>query len=168
VGFEPSATDDTLFGTDASVCNVVKRRRPDNLWLSERVCIIVECDENGGHGSKNYLPECDASWMTDMAESLVALYSRNKYGQGEAPRVFVLRFNPDERDAHRKAISLEKRIHMVAERVRNLCALSRQDLHRFKFGVPNVEYYFYHSKCSDMIQYARSKPDHLNVVRVVP
>lgn len=52
VGFEPSALDDTMFGTDPAMCDVFKRRRPDSLWQYEGVVICVECDEKGGHGCR--------------------------------------------------------------------------------------------------------------------
>ena len=162
VGFDPSAIDDTLFGTDSAMCDVVKRRRPDFLWQSASVVICVECDENGGHGSLNYTPECDGGWMTDMTVALTALHQKQF---GKAPYMFFLRFNPDERDCNRVRVDLDRRLKVVAERVNEIRALGDfKGLHR---GVPMVEYYYYHSKCMQMIYYTKDRPDTFRVLKVV-
>ena len=162
VGFEPSALDDALFGTDAAMCDVVKRRRPDFLWQSKRVVICVECDEKGGHGSLNYTPECDGGWMADMTVALTALHQKQF---GKAPFVFFLRFNPDERDGKRARVDLDQRLRVVADRVNEIRAL--QKFKGLRRGVPMVEYYYYHSKCLHMIDYTRDRPDAFRVLNVV-
>ena len=162
VGFEPSALDDTLFGTDPKMCDVVKRRRPDFLWQSKRVVICVECDERGGHGSLNYTPECDGGWMTDMTVALTELHQRQF---GKAPFIFFLRFNPDERDGKGVRVVLDQRLRVVADRVNEIRAL--KDFDSLACGVPMVEYYYYHSKCMQMIAYTQNRPDAFSVLRVV-
>jgi hypothetical protein len=162
VGFEPSALDDTLFGTDSAMCDVVKRRRPDFLWQSKRVVICVECDEKGGHGSLNYTPECDGGWMTDMTVALTELHQRQF---GKAPFIFFLRFNPDERHRKQTRVDLDQRLKVVADRVNEIRAL--KDFKGLRRGVPMVEYYYYHSKCMQMIAYTRDRPDAFRVLKVV-
>ena len=162
VGFEPSALDDTLFGTDPKVCDVVKRRRPDFLWQSKRVVICVECDEKGGHGYLNYTPECDGGWMTDMTVALSALHEKQF---GKAPFIFFLRFNPDERDGKRVRVDLDQRLKVVADRVNEIRAL--KDFKGLRRGVPMVEYYYYHSKCQQMIAYTKAHPNAFRVLKVV-
>jgi hypothetical protein len=162
VGFEPSALDDTMFGTDSAMCDVVKRRRPDFLWQSKRVVICVECDEKGGHGSLNYTPECDGGWMTDMTVALSALHQKQF---GKAPFIFFLRFNPDERDGKRVRVDRDQRLRVVADRVNEIRAL--KDFKGLRRGVPMVEYYYYHSKCMQMIAYTRDHPDTFRVMKVV-
>jgi hypothetical protein len=162
VGFQPSFTDDAMFGTDPAMCDVVKRRRPDFIWEGDDIVIVVECDERGGHGSLNYNPECDAGWMTDMTVSLTALYQQRG---GNAPYIFFLRFNPDERDGKRARVSLDDRIQRVADRVNEIRDM--QDFAGLPRGVPMVEYYFYHSKCADMIFYTVNHPDAFKVLRVL-
>ena len=103
--------------------------------------------------------------MTDMAECLVALYKTWGYNEGETPHVFVLRFNPDERDSHLPVVDLDERLRVVATRVKQLRA---SDLGAYPRGIPNVEYYFYHSKCQRHIDFAASKPDAIRVGAVVP
>jgi hypothetical protein len=162
VGFEPSALDDTLFGTDSAMCDVVKRRRPDFLWQSKRVVICVECDEKGGHGSLNYTPECDGGWMTDMTVALTELHQRQF---GKAPYIFFLRFNPDERHRKQTRVDRDQRLKVVADRVNEIRAL--KDFKGLRRGVPMVEYYYYHSKCTQMIAYTRDHPDAFCVLKVV-
>ena len=162
VGFEPSALDDTLFGTDPKMCDVVKRRRPDFLWQSEQVVICVECDEKGGHGSLNYTPECDGGWMTDMTVALTELHQKQF---GKAPYIFFLRFNPDERDATRARVDRDQRLRVVADRVNEIRSL--KEFKGLRRGVPMVEYYYYHSKCIHMIAYTRDRPDAFRVIKVV-
>ena len=162
VGFEPSALDDTLFGTDPKMCDVVKRRRPDFLWQYKRVVICVECDEKGGHSDLNYTPECDGGWMTDMTVALTELHQRQF---GKAPYIFFLRFNPDERHRKQTRVDLDQRLKVVADRVNEIRAL--KDFKGLRRGVPMVEYYYYHSKCTQMISYTRDRPDAFRVLKVV-
>ena len=154
----PSATDDTLFG---QTCDVVKRRRPDLLWLHTDRCVLTEVDENGGHGSLNYTASCDFGWAMDMVASLVELYRDHGWNGGKVPRITILRWNPDEYDGGR--VALDNRIETLAARINALltCDVSPGE----DFPLPQIEYYYYHSKCEAHIEFAASHPDAARVIR---
>ena len=163
VQYEPSAIDDTLFGTNKRLCDVVKRRRPDMIWLGHdpAICVVWECDENGGH--PGYLKECDASWMTDMHEALTYLYRKNGYvGEGLFPKVVILRWNPHERDPGYH-VEMDERMDVVAARINELLT---SDLSEYPTERPTVEYYYYHSKCFARIQYVCALPASIHCGKV--
>ena len=157
VAHEPSAMDNTLFGNG---CDVVKRRRPDFLWLGLDRAILLEIDENGGHSTNNYSPECDLGWVMDMVAALNDLFKANGYNGGKVPFVVVLRFNPDECDTQR--VSLDDRVAVVAKRINHYL---KMDITPEDAMVPWIEYHFYHTKCYPHIQYAEAKQDAVRVVR---
>ena len=145
----PSAQDDTMFGM---TCDVVRRRRPDLLWLGEDRAVVCECDENGGHGSANYTPECDMGWIMDMTAALVTLNS------GRLVHMYVIRWNPDESDTTK--LCLDDRVAHVAGRVNHFNTLDLRDADPRR---PTVEYHFYHSKCRRHIEYALQHPEAVDV-----
>ena len=154
VSHPPSAQDDTLFG---QTCDVVRRRRPDNLWLGNDRCIIFEVDENGGH--PNYTVECDFGWMMDMVVALNELYSANGWNEGRVPYVHIVRMNPDEYDGGN--VSLESRIAFVASRINEVFQMEVDPLACL---LPTVEYMYYHSKCQPHIDFAKGIPDSIRVI----
>ena len=155
VPFESSCLDNTLFGTDTKHCDVNKKRRPDNGWFHTDRAILLETDEDGGHCHQSYSAQCDATWMTDMATSIEG--SMNQIGlDGSQVRVFVIRFNPDERDQHLPQIREAKRLDVVCALVNKLRTLSAEELAAYDPLVPHVFYYYYHSKCHDKIEHART------------
>ena len=154
VGFPPSAIDDTYFGTDGEVCDVDKPRRPDAPWLGSDRAVLCETDENS-HMNSGYEPECCATWASDMTEALVSLY-RDKGLDGDALRVFLVRWNPDARDRSRPVIRQEERARIVGERIKALRELPAEELAKFPPMVPIVIYYYYHSKAQRWIDYARA------------
>lgn len=155
VPFESSCLDDTMFGTDTKHCAVNKRRRPDNGWFYTDRAILLETDEGGGHCRQNYSAQCDATWMTDMATSIEGAMTTAGL-DGKQVRVFVLRWNPDERDQHRPQIREEARLDAVCALVNKLRALSKEELAAYDPLVPHVWYFYYHSKCADKIAHART------------
>ena len=155
VPFESSCLDDTLFGTDTKHCDVNKRRRPDNGWFYTDRAILLETDENGGHCHQSYSAQCDSTWMTDMATSIEG--SMNQIGlDGSQVRVFVIRFNPDERDWYWPHIREAERLDAVCALVNKLRTLSAEELAAYDPLVPHVFYFYYHSKCADKIEHART------------
>ena len=155
VPFESSCLDDTLFGTDTKHCDVNKRRRPDNGWFYTDRAILLETDEGGGHCHQSYSAQCDATWMTDMATSIEG--SMNQIGlDGSQVRVFVIRFNPDERDWYWPHIREAERLDAVCGLVNKLRTLSAEELAAYDPLVPHVFYYYYHSKCHNKIEHART------------
>ena len=165
VGFPPSAIDDTYFGTDGEVCDVDKPRRPDAPWLGSDRAVLCETDENS-HMNSGYEPECCATWASDMTEALVSLY-RDKGLDGDALRVFLVRWNPDARDRSRPVIRQEKRARIVGERIKALREMPAKELAKFPPMVPIVIYYYYHSKAQRWIDYARAS-DGILVHEVIP
>lgn len=153
----PSAQDDTLFG---QTCDVVKKRRPDFLWIWKDRVVIGEIDENGGHGTTNYTPECDTGWIMDMTCALVQLFQKNYLNDGKIPHIFVVRMNPDECDVNPQP--LQNRIQTFADRINYYCYL--ENLDGYESRVPNVEYHFYHTKCYNHIRYAIDHPNAIHVV----
>ena len=123
VPFESSCLDDTYFGTDTKHCDVNKKRRPDKGWFYTDRAILLEIDEGGGHCHQCYSAQCDATWMTDMATSIEGAMTKAGL-DGAQVRVFVLRFNPDERDEHRPVIREEQRLNAVCALVNKLRTLS--------------------------------------------
>ena len=155
VPFESSCLDDTLFGTDTKHCDVNKRRRPDNGWFYTDRAILLETDEGGGHCRQGYSAQCDSTWMTDMATSIEGAMTTAGL-DGKQVRVFVLRFNPDERDQHLPQVREEARLDAVCALVNKLRALTPDELAAYDPLVPHVWYYYYHSKCADKIAHART------------
>ncbi len=155
VPFESSCLDDTYFGTDTKHCDVNKKRRPDNGWFYTDRAILLEIDEGGGHCHQCYSAQCDATWMTDMATSIEGAMTTAGL-DGTQVRVFVLRFNPDERDQHRPVIREEQRLDAVCALVNKLRTLSTEELAAYDPLVPHVWYFYYHSKCADKIAHART------------
>jgi hypothetical protein len=157
ISHEPSATDDTLFGHG---CDVVRRRRPDLLWLGQDRVVMLEIDERGGHSDANYSPQCDLGWVMDMNAALISLYRDNAYNEGNVPHVVVIRFNPDECDTQR--VSLDDRVSVVAERVNYYLTV---DISRLGCSfLPLLEYHYYHSKCRPHIALAESSKESVRVV----
>ena len=154
VGFPPSAIDDTYFGTDGEVCDVAKPRKPDAPWLGPDRAVLCETDENS-HMNSGYEPECCATWASDMTEALVSLY-RDRGLDGDALRVFLVRWNPDARDRSRPVIRQEERARIVGERIKALREMPAEELAKFPPMVPIVIYYYYHSKAQRWIDYARA------------
>ena len=152
--FPPSAIDDTYFGTDGEVCDVDKPRRPDAPWLGPDRAVLCETDENS-HMNSGYEPECCATWASDMTEALVSLY-RDQGLDGDALRVFLVRWNPDARDRCRPVIRQEERARIVGERIKALREMPAEELAKFPPMVPIVIYYYYHSKAQRWIDYARA------------
>ena len=152
----PSAVDDTLFG---QTCNVVKRRRPDFLWLGKDRCVIAEVDENGGHGTHNYTPNCDFGWIMDMVVALNKLYSDGDWNHQRVPYVHVFRFNPDEYDCGK--VSLESRLDFLSDRINKVLHMKIDPVMAL---VPSVEYMYYHSKCASHINFAKQHPDSIKVI----
>ena len=140
------------------ICDVVKRRRPDNIWFGEDRVIVLEVDEKGGHGSSNYSAECDLGWIMDLNAAIVTIYRGRNMNYGNVPHFLVLRFNPDEYDGGN--VSLDTRIDCIGGRVNELmtCDLSWKEAHH-----PYIEYHYYHTKCADKIQWAKQNPDAVRV-----
>ena len=155
VPFESSCLDDTMFGTDTKHCDVNKRRRPDKGWFYTDRAILLETDEGGGHCHQNYSAQCDSTWMTDMATSIEGAMTTAGL-DGTQVRVFVIRFNPDERDQHLPQIREEARLDAVCALVNKLRTLTPDELAAYDPLVPHVWYYYYHSKCADKIAHART------------
>ena len=151
VMFPPSAEDDTLFG---QTCDVVKRRRPDEAWFGDDRVVLCEVDENGGHGTRNYTPECDFGWVMDMVSTIVELYRRSNFNGGRVPHIFVIRWNPDEYDGGH--VLLRDRIATAAQRINHYLMC---DLAPYTPGIPHIEYHFYHTKCQAHIDWAKSQVD---------
>lgn len=157
--------DDTLFGTEEG-CDVVKKRRPDMAWFGEDRVVIVEVDENGGHGSLNYTKECDFGWVMDISSAMYDIYSK-KTRLEVLPHVIVIRFNPDEFDLSRE--SMKDRVCKLAEVVNRY--LTTEDLDSsYDTGarVPLLNYMYYHTKCLDHILYAFEKKDSVKVNEIFP
>ena len=93
--------------------------------------------------------------MTDMATSIEGAMTTAGL-DGKQVRVFVLRWNPDERDQHRPQIREEARLDAVCALVNKLRALSKEELAAYDPLVPHVWYFYYHSKCADKIAHART------------
>ena len=165
VGFPPSAIDDTYFGTDGEVCDVDKPRKPDAPGLGTDREVLAETDEHS-HTQSGYEPECCATWASDMTEALVSLY-RDKGLDGDALRVFLVRWNPDARDRSRPVIRQEERARIVGERIKALREMPAEELAKFPPMVPIVIYYYYHSKAQRWIDYARAS-DGILVHEVIP
>ena len=142
----------TYFGNDRTVCDVDKPRRPDAPWLGTDRAVLCETDEHS-HTASGYEPECCAAWATDMTEALVSLY-RDKGHDGDALRVFIVRWNPDARDSDRPVIRKEERARIVGERVKALLEMPAEELAQFPPMVPIVLYYYYHSKAQRWIDFA--------------
>tara|TARA_X000001036_G_scaffold367190_1_gene352293 strand:+ start:88 stop:1047 length:960 start_codon:yes stop_codon:yes gene_type:complete len=153
VGHEPSAVDDTYFGTERDLCNVDRSTRPDALWLGKEHAVICETDENS-HMNDGYLPACDARWATDMATSIEGAMRKAGLDGGQT-RIFIVRWNPDARDRDRPRIGEEDRARIVGTRVKALLKMPAEELAKFPPAVPILIYYFYHSKAQDRIDYAR-------------
>ena len=152
----PSAQDDTVFG---QTCDVVKKRRPDLIWIAPDRVVIGEVDENGGHGSSNYTPDCDFGWVMDMTSALIELFQINNWNDDKMPHIFVIRLNPDECDTNPKPFKY--RIQLFADRINHYCTCS---LDEYQARVPNIEYHFYHTKCYKHIEYAKEHPNAANVL----
>ena len=165
VPFESSCLDDTMFGTDTKHCDVNKRRRPDRGWFYTDRAILLETDEGGGHCRQCYSAQCDSTWMTDMATSIEGAMTTAGL-DGTQVRVFVLRFNPDERDQHLPQIREEARLDAVCALVNTLRTLTPDELAAYDPLVPHVWYFYYHSKCADKIAHARTSGG-IRVVDVV-
>ena len=165
VGFPPSAIDDTYFGTDGEVCDVTKPRKPDAPWLGSDRAVLCETDEHS-HTKSGYEPECCATWASDMTEALVSLY-RDRGLDGDALRVFLVRWNPDARDRSRPVIRQEERARIVGERIKALREMPAEELAKFPPMVPILIYYYYHSKAQRWIDYARAS-DGILVHEVIP
>jgi hypothetical protein len=134
------------------VCDVDKPRRPDAPWLGTDRAVLCETDEHS-HTASGYEPECCAAWATDMTEALVSLY-RDKGHDGDALRVFIVRWNPDARDSDRPVIRKEERARIVGERIQALREMPAEELAQFPPMVPIVLYYYYHSKAQRWIDFA--------------
>jgi len=156
VAHPPSAVDDTLFG---QTCDVVKRRRPDFLWLGRDRCVLAEIDENGGHGSFNYTPRCDFGWMMDMVVALNRLYTDGSWNDGRIPYIHIFRMNPDECDGG--SVSLDVRIQTMSARIRHVL---EKGIEPADLLAPAVEYMYYHTKCHPHIDFARQHPECIRVV----
>ena len=152
VKFPPSAIDDTLFGNG---CDVSRRRRPDLAWFGEDRAILLEIDENGGHGTMNYSAECDFGWIMDMTVCINKIYIEKN--NGILPNVFFIRFNPDEYD--KRHIPLSERIETVSNRINEMLE-SQSEL----MLVPSIEYFYYHTKCKHHIEYAQTKDQCVSVI----
>ena len=155
VPFESSCLDDTYFGTDTKHCDVNKRRRPDKGWFYTDRAILLETDEGGGHCRQCYSAQCDATWMTDMATSIEGAMTKAGL-DGKQVRVFVIRFNPHERDEHLPVVREKQRLDAVCALVNKLRTLTSDELAAYDPLVPHVWYYYYHSKCADKIAHART------------
>lgn len=151
-----SGQDDTLFG---QTCDVVKRRRPDNIWIGTDRVVIAEIDENGGHGTNNYTPECDFGWVMDMTSALIKLFQTNDWNNGKIPHIFVIRMNPDECDVNPQ--SLQNRVKLLANRINHFTSCELDD---YEARIPNVEYHFYHTKCYGHIRFAVEHPNAMDVL----
>lgn len=156
VSHPPSATDDTLFG---QTCDVVKRRRPDFLWLGNDRCVLVEIDENGGHGTSNYTPSCDLGWVMDMVVVLNRLYADGGWNEGRIPYAHIFRMNPDEYDGG--SVTLDARIEALSGRIHDVLNM---DVDPDLSLVPTVEYMYYHSKCRAHIAFAMNHRDAIRVL----
>ena len=165
VSHEPSCLDDTLFGTEEG-CDVVKKRRPDIAWLGEDRVVIVEVDENGGHGTLNYTKECDFGWVMDISSAIYKIYSE-KTRLEVLPHVIVIRFNPDEFDLSRETV--KDRVLNLAEVVNRYLTIETLDsLYDNGIRVPLMNYMYYHTKCFDHILYALEKKDSVKVNEILP
>ena len=153
VGHEPSAVDDTYFGTERDLCKVTKKRKPDAPWLWTDRAVLCETDENS-HMNSGYEPECCATWATDMATSIEGAMRKAGLDGGQA-RIFIVRWNPDARDDDRPVIRDHDRARIVGARVKALLEMPAAELAKFPPAVPILIYYYYHSKAQDRIDYAR-------------
>ena len=108
------------------------------------------------------MPECDLGWVMDMNAALVQLYQKSERNGGRVPFVVVIRFNPDECDTCR--VSLDERIDQIASRINDHITVSTPDPNDPR---PCVEYWYYHTKCSSHVHWARQSADAVHVTKVV-
>ena len=149
----------------AKCATSTKPRQPDAPWLGSDRAVLCETDEHS-HTNSGYEPECCATWASDMTEALVSLY-RDRGLDGDALRVFLVRWNPDARDRSRPVIRQEERARIVGERIKALREMPAEELAKFPPMVPILIYYYYHSKAQRWIDYARAS-DGILVHEVIP
>ena len=95
---------------------------------------------------KHILPSCELAKITDRSHFVKNLL-------GEDAHVFFLRLNPDAYD--KDYVYLSDRIKAVAEDINLFLSLSQSELNpRYPVLVPNVGYYYYHSKAQKHIDVA--------------
>jgi hypothetical protein len=153
VGHPPSAMDDSLFGGTA--CGLKAMSRPDVLWASREVCVVLEVDERS---HMDNTPECEARRMSDLTEALHRLTCCST-------PVYFIRFNPDACDTERA--SLDRRVEVVSDRIKEI--LFDEGVHYYpgdgmpENEEPHVEYYFYHSNAvkvhADFVRASAWAPD---------
>ena len=129
------------------------------MWQGPDRVVILEVDERGGHSDSNYTALCDLAWVIDMNSSIVELWRKNKYNYGRLPHVFFIRFNPD--DCDRMRVNLDVRINKIAERIKHYITVDLSTIDSPER--PFLEFWYYAPKCFGHIEFAKSRPDVVNV-----
>ena len=151
VGHEASSIDTTI-ANDNQLCENMTKHRPDFTFADRTVVIVVEIDENGGHPS--YDSECESKKITSQNEAIqnIPMY--------ENIPVITLRVNPDQYNGS-KIPSTEER----GERAKEVSARIRELLDYYsgkepeKNGYYRVEYFYYHEKAHQHIEYQKQYSD---------
>lgn len=154
VGYPMSAMDDALFG--GAACGMSTRSRPDGLWASQEVCVVLEVDEKS-HGDREAL--CETGRMSDLTEALQRLTCCST-------PVYFIRFNPDACDTERA--SLDRRVEVVSDRIKEILFDEANHYHPDDgldtHEVPRAEYYFYHSnQVAQHADFVRDSPWNVKV-----
>ena len=142
-----SSADDACLG-GLKCPGTLNRRRPDMLWLGERLAIDVEIDE---HSHGGYEVRCELAKITDFASVATNLLKRADIA------VYVLRFNPH---ASICGTPLKKRVEVLANRINELFQMHDDAA---MTGVPHVEYFFYGNAGQRHIEAARKAKDSMIV-----
>ena len=145
----PSGIDNLTLG--GASCNVPKRR-PDLVWFGTDRAIFLEIDENGGHPDR--LSSCELAKIWDQTIAIKKLL-------GEHLSIYFLRFNPDACD--RIKLRLETRCETVSNEIKRILQLDVAS----DTSVPNVAYFYYHTKCQFQIDAALAEPNSLAVYKVI-
>ena len=157
VKFPPSATDDLLLGGNTCRNGSASKeslRRPDIMWQGTDRAIFFENDEDS-HFDREI--SCELAKITDQSH-----FAKNLLG--EDAHIFFLRLNPDAYDKER--VYLTDRIKAVADDINLFLTLPKSELNsRYPVLVPNVGYYYYHSKAQKHIDAAVNHPDAMNVYK---
>ena len=133
------------------------------MWQGPDRVVILEVDERGGHSDSSYTALCDLAWVIDMNSSIINLWRENNYNDGKLPHVFVIRFNPEKCD--RMDVDLDDRIEQIAKRITYYLTVDLSTIDSPER--PFLEFWYYHTKCFGHIHFAESRPNVVNVCKVV-
>ena len=146
---------------DEPDCNTSHQRRPDLLYVLRHpetgrivACVSVEIDE---HSHADRTTECELAKVDDTREALQMWGQREGFTNDRAghnrrdiaaPFYYVFKLNPNACDA-KPVQRLDDRIALLAERVKAVFALDRDELLEKaldgRSAVPIVECLFHHS-----------------------